>query len=233
MEEKLTLNLYVPNNPLVAGSDAVTALLTEFAQAAHELVPEEIRANEQSLPFSVEAAKQVLHTAASDLVTMHLLGDRVPELLYTLAFLGTKAPLGLWISASASLSWFDSAMPERSSHLVELVAGLSNLCRPTYGFAHSNGDGTVKVDPHFRDPYAANGVYAAYWLNVYGKDLVDKIGPERMGSTTVAYRQELRSGGMLWLTSMGPQEYANPKVQSLRNAALVHLRDSSDATTSF
>ncbi len=192
-------------------------------QARAELAPDDVSLEGQREPFSVETAMGLLSSAGTDLVTMHLIRRQPPEIIYSLGFLGSRARIGFWLSASMPLSSFST--PARSRSLVDLVGKLSESCHPEYGFAHSGGDHTAKSDPHRLDPYALPNVYEAYWLNLYGPELIENIGRKRVLQTPSVRMEPLAWGGVLWLTSWNPQEYATAATQALRARALHHLLD--------
>jgi hypothetical protein len=93
-----------------------------------------------------------------------------------------------------------------------------------YGFAHSNADSKLGSDPHISDPTSAPGSYETYWLNVYGKALVDSLGRERVLSLPAHSIEPLPCGGVLWLSTPTLADFDSPEARRAQARCLVHLR---------
>jgi hypothetical protein len=67
-------------------------------------------------------------------------------------------------------------------------------------------------------------IYEAFWLNVYGPEMVRVLGRERVLSTPAAHLEELPGGAVLWLTRPTPVDFASEEARLVQARALVHLR---------
>ncbi len=117
---------------------------------------------------------------------------------------------------------------ERIQHFVSLVTALANLLHPLYGYAHNQADATLGTDPHVSGPFAPTRVYEIYWLNIYGKRLVEQLGRDRVLSIPCFHCEELAGGGVLLLSRPTPLDYASDEARVAQASALAHLR--SDTT---
>ena len=62
-----------------------------------------------------------------------------------------------------------------------------------------------------------------YWLNIYGKELVDAMGRERVLSTPAAHLEALPHGGVLFLTRPTPGDFNSEEARVAQAKAVVHL----------
>ncbi len=81
---------------------------------------------------------------------------------------------------------------------------------------------------HIPNAFAPIGVSEIHWLNIYGKELVDQLGRDRVLSTPCLRCEELAGGGVLFLSQPTPLDYASDEARIAQASALAHLR--SDVT---
>jgi hypothetical protein len=112
----------------------------------------------------------------------------------------------------------------RAGHLVSFVRELAARLPLSYGLGHSSTDFYLGSDPHTEDPRAQAGIYEAYWLNVYGAEVVERLGRERLLSTPASLIEELPSGAILCLTRPTPADFDSEEARLAQARALVHLR---------
>ncbi len=125
------------------------------------------------------------------------------------------------------LSFFrqEATASDRCQQVVDVVRALCQRLGPVaYGFAHSSADFELGSDPHTTDPTSPPGAYEAYWLNVYGKALVDSLGRQRVLSLPAHSVEPLPCGGVLWLSTPTLAHFDSPEARHAQARCLVHLR---------
>lgn len=155
----------------------------------------------------------------------------------------TKAPaldlsLGLWLPprsprlditlAIKPLSFF--AETERCHPFVSMVRAWASRYPVPYSVAHSIDDLELADFPSFgrddetrrRDGF--DRIYEVCWLNVFGPQLVERVGRERMLSTPAHRVEELPNGGVLLVTWPTLADFASAPARQAQARAHVHLR---------
>ncbi len=133
------------------------------------------------------------------------------------------------------LSFFAEA--ERCLQFVELVRAWASRYPVSYAVAHSTADRALAGAPDFgRDEKTArqNGfdaIYAVFWLNVFGRKLVDTVGRERLLSTPAWRVEELPDGSILLVTWPTAADFASPEAREAQARAYLHLRPDLDPST--
>jgi hypothetical protein len=223
--DTLDVALFMRRNPLADGVAGVGPVLEAIDAHAAGLSPDSI-AGASVVPYSHEAFKRLASRQRSRSKTvLDLVRSADPEVLYEMSFVRDE-PVGFWLRIIVPFSYFEDASSgeERSRELVGLVRALAAACPPAYGYAHSKGDLLLGNDPHTGDPFAPEEVYESYWLNVYGAEMVERIGRERVLSTPASHLEELPGGGVLLLTRPTPADYASDEARVAQARALAHLR---------
>ncbi len=231
MYQKLECKMYIADNPLVSGDVSIDQILEVLHLHANEFMPQRVSAGKASQKYSLEAVKRVLAKQNSEnLVFFYLRRTEDPEVTYGFDFMRKRTP-GLELEIELPLDSFDHPDhgEERVQHFVSLVSALAHLLHPLYGYAHNRADFVLGKDPHVRDQFASIGVYEIYWLNIYGKELVEQLGRERVLSTPCFRCEELAGGGVLFLSRPTPLDYASDEARVAQASALAHLR--SDITS--
>jgi hypothetical protein len=104
----------------------------------------------------------------------------------------------------------------------------------THSSAHSADDAELAGAPRFgRDEKTSrqNGfdkVYEVFWLNVFGPELVETVGRERMVSTPAWRVEELPNGAVLLVTWPTAADFASKEARLAQARALAHLRPDLD-----
>jgi hypothetical protein len=223
--DELVVRLYFPTNPLAAGAQGLDAVLEFLEQEAGSLTPDRV-AGRRTFRYSRQRAREQL-TAGPSSAYLILTRERShPHGIWDLWFGGAQGGLVLKLHASP-LSFFrqEAAAQDRCHQLVHLVRALTLRLGPVdYGFAHSRADHHLGGDPHTTDPTAPPGAYEAYWLNVYGKALVDTLGHQRVRSLPAHSIESLPCGGVLWLSTPTLADFDSPEARRAQARCLVHLR---------
>ncbi|QAT85717.1 hypothetical protein EJ065_4159 [Corallococcus coralloides] len=106
-----------------------------------------------------------------------------------------------------------------------------------YASAHSMADDQLSGAPHFgRDDEATlragfNRIHEVYWLNVFGSELVESVGRERMLSTPAHLVEELPNGSVLLVLRPTAADFASEEARVAQARAHVHLRPDLDFDT--
>ena len=106
-----------------------------------------------------------------------------------------------------------------------------------YVSAHSGADSELAGAPNYgrddetmyRDGF--DQIYEVCWLNVFGRELVEKVGRERMLSTPAYRVEELPHGGVLLVTWPTAADFTREEARQAQARALVHLRPELDSAT--
>jgi len=110
---------------------------------------------------------------------------------------------------------------ERGQRLASFVLEMARRFPPYYACAHPFVDSTFGTEERYKPlPMRINEVY---WLNVFGKELVDTMGRERVLSTPAAQLEELPHGGVFLLIRPTPADYDSEEARVAQAKALVHL----------
>ncbi|MBJ6766187.1 hypothetical protein JGU66_36015, partial [Myxococcaceae bacterium JPH2] len=106
-----------------------------------------------------------------------------------------------------------------------------------YSSAHSIADEQLAGSPSFgrrerdarRDGF--DKIYELFWLNIFGPNLVESVGRERVLSTPAHLVEELPNGSVLLVLWPTPAEFANDDARVAQARAHVHLRPDLDFDT--
>jgi hypothetical protein len=225
-EETIDVALFFPQNPLTQGANGIMPILKAIDAYAGGLYPDQI-VGRAVMPYSHKTFRRlIVQQKSRSKIVLDLVRSTDPEVLYEMSFV-QDGPIGFWLRIIIPFSYFAEIRwaEERSQELVALVLELARACPPAYGYAHSKGDLALGCDPHTADPFATNAVYEAYWLNLYGTEMVQLLGRERVLSTPAAEIEEIPSGGILLLTQSTPADYASEDARVAQARALAHLRE--------
>jgi hypothetical protein len=133
------------------------------------------------------------------------------------------------------LSFFSEA--ERCRRFVEMVRAWALRYPVTHAAAHSGDDGELAGYPRFgREMQTSiregfNKIYEVFWLNVFGPELVETVGRERMLSTPAHRVEELPNGSVLLVTWPTAADFASDEAREAQARAHVHLRPDLDPDT--
>jgi hypothetical protein len=227
-QNNFLLQLYCPLNPLERGREGLDEVLEVIESLDEELRPDRLYLS-RSRKYSRQLVNEKLHECRAGIktgITLHR--SRPPDEDLWLSFYDqgsndTGSDLELKIRPLAFLHE-EGRVEERAHHLLSLVRAFAQRFPISYGFAHSSVDFHLGSDPHQTDSRAPKGVYEAYWLNVYGPRLVERLGHERVLSVPCAHLEELPGGAVLWLTRPTPADFDSEEARLAQARALVHLR---------
>ncbi|NOK14273.1 hypothetical protein [Corallococcus exercitus] len=133
------------------------------------------------------------------------------------------------------LSFF--ASEEASRGLVAVARGWASRYPSHYAAAHGTADWGLTDDPAFgrddatwkRDGF--DKIYELFWLNIFGPNLVESVGRERMLSTPAHLVEELPNGSILLVLWPTAAEFASEEARVVQARAHVHLRQDLDFDT--
>ncbi len=224
----LELKLYLATDPSAAGVEGIRPLLDGLQEG--ECPPEKFRSGKKESRLSIEALAKCLEKRRPDrTLVIDFLRESPPEMsgYVGLAGAGREVRLGLTLTLKIALSHFQDSRrgAERSRTIAKLFAALTRADNPKYGLAHASADFSLGSDPHQSDPYAPYAIYEIYWLNVYGKEMVESIGRERVLSTPADHLEQLPEGGVLFTTGPTPADFSSDEARRAQARALAHLRD--------
>jgi hypothetical protein len=133
------------------------------------------------------------------------------------------------------LSFFAEA--ERCRELVEMVRAWASRYPVPHAVAHSSDDLILADSPNFgRDNETTyregfDNIYEVCWLNVFGPQLVESVGRERMLSTPAWRVEELPNGCVLLVTWPTAADFASEEARLAQARAHCHLRPDLDFPT--
>lgn len=126
------------------------------------------------------------------------------------------APDGILLRATTRLTNWE--------RVPDLLRSLAKLSEPLYGFAHCGADFYLGSDPHTSSARAPYDVYEPYWLSIYGKAMVDKLGRETVAATPAAHVEWIAGDAAMIRIGQTPVDYATHDARRMQAAAMVHLR---------
>jgi hypothetical protein len=223
--DELWVALYFTDNPVTSRDKSLDAVLEVIEQEAGFLMPDTVPGKRHYRYTRQRAREELARNASEDFSWLPLNRKKRPEAYWTMSFGGAGA--GLYLRLTSPLGFFrqEASAVERGQQVVRLVRALCQQLGPVeYGFAHSRADELLGSDPHRSDPTSPPGAYEAYWLNVYGKSLVDSLGRERVLSLPAHSVESLPCGGVLWLSRPTLADFDNPQARSTQARCLAHLR---------
>jgi hypothetical protein len=133
------------------------------------------------------------------------------------------------------LSFF--TQQDRCRSLVDLVQAWLSRYPAQEVTAHSMADVQLAGAPYYgrsEETYKKDGhdnVYQMCWLNVFGSQLVQKVGRERMLATPAHRVEELPNGSILIVCWPTAADFASEPARLAQARALVHLRPELDLDT--
>jgi hypothetical protein len=224
--DELSLDLYFSNNPVASSEAGLDSVLEVLEKEAGFLKPDKV-AGKRKYRYTRQRAHEELVLNTFQGSSWLLLERKAEPRALWAPSLGGQGP-GLWLHLTASpLSFFrqEETAQARCAQVVHVVRALCHRLGPVdYGLAHSRADSSLGTDPHTTDPTSPPGVYEVYWLNVYGKPLVDSLGRQGVLSLPAHSVEPLPCGGVLWLSSPTLADFDSPRARGAQARCLVHLR---------
>ncbi len=173
------------------------------------------------VPFTPEKALAIWSRGGRPVHTLSLGKSGVPFYDFEWSDSGRGKQRVTSVSWLASLSLF--AGPGTAAVFVDFIAALAREIPCTYGYANETFDIDLGERPLIPSqvPDRPSDVY---WLNLFGSDMVERIGRDRVKSTP-AHRLELfPDGGAMVVAHLSPLDYWRPEAADARAAALAHVR---------
>ena len=227
--DTLVAKLYGLSHPLEQGFEGVEKLLTAIEQNAGLLIPDEFSVGTGKTPsFSIDKVRRMLaRKDANDYVNLLLSQSDAPYVEYAFTFIvgDVSIKFELWIIIPFAFFQDQGQQLQRSRDFVSLIKAIADACDVVYGFAHNEADFFLGTDPHLEDPFAEKKAYEAYWLNVYGPEMIEEIGRHKVMTIPASRFEELSNGAVLWLTRPTPTDYAIDEARQVQAKCLAHLRD--------
>ncbi|MBN1209485.1 MAG: hypothetical protein JXB05_31830 [Myxococcaceae bacterium] len=225
--DALSMNLNFSINPVAAGVEGLDAVLEVIEREAGFLMPDKVAgAGKRGFRYSRQRAREQLRQITPVFQSVILFKEKSDmEASWSLHFGGVRGGLHVDLHASP-LNFFrqEEAAEARCQQVVCVVRALCQRLGPVeQGFAHSYTD-TLLGDPRTTDPTSPPGAYEAWWLNVYGKQLVDALGRQRVLSLPAHLVEPLPCGGVLWLSRPTLADFDSPEARRAQARCLVHLR---------
>jgi hypothetical protein len=226
-QDTLNLALFAKTNPLAAGPSGIIPVLDAIDAHAGELMPDECSIGKKSVAYSRNAVLRLLSSQKRGHKTILSLSRRAePEVDYTFNFVQPGWEVEFWLRVFIPLKYLsgkESAL--RSMTVIDLMRALAGACHTVYGYGHPRGDFSLGEDPHEDDVSVEKRVYEAYWLNIYGPEMVERIGRTQLLTTPATSVEELANRSVLWLTRPTPQDYASSEARIAQAKALAHLQN--------
>ena len=227
-QDSFVLDLFWFTHLMAQGFEGLEAVLGVIESLDVELRPDKISHTRRKRKYSRQVLREHLHEAyLGPAFHMRLVRSRPPEVLLTLASLekeeGIYSDVNLWLLPFDFLREPGRA-EKRAEHIVSFVRALAAHLPLSHGLGHSFTDFHLSSDPIAADLHAKPRIQEAFWLNVYGPQMVEQVGRQRMLSTPAFHLEELPGGGVLWLTRPTPADFDTEEARLAQARALVHLR---------
>jgi hypothetical protein len=211
----------------VATDDAgLDVVLEVIEQEAGFLMPDRVEGKRCYRYSRQRAREQIAKKLFHDYCSVILWKKAEVEVSWHLRFGGVSGGFTLLLYC-APLGFFRKGgdAEARCQQVARVVRALCKRLGPVeYGFAHSEADALLGSDPRVKSSRSPPGAYEVYWLNVYGKQLVEKLGRERVLSVPGHVVEELPCGGVLWLSRRTVEDFDSEEARRAQARCLVHLR---------
>lgn len=221
-ERVLETRIYSATNPL-SRPDGLARVLEAIERYAADLHPDRARVGQKKIQYSREAV--LAQAGGATQLDLGFTRSRVSRASFSIMFIVPRSGLGTRIDATVNIDFFEhpSRGKARTREFVDLVAALAEAVDASYGFAHNSLDFFRGHDPHRADSFATSDVYEAYWLNVYGRELVERLGRPLVRTAPAPEIRELSNGGMLLVTDRAPMNFAQPESRAGQARYLAHF----------
>lgn len=172
--------------------------------------------------YSREAIVAARDTVSFDFV---LTRSRMARSSFLFTLIAPRGGVGMRIDVSLEARFFgDRGRGESRRHeFIDLMASLAESCDASYGFAHDLVDFMNGQDPHRKDTFAPNDVYEAYWVNVYGREMVDRLGRAKVETAPALEIRELSNEAVMLVTDVSPLNFAAPDARATQARYLAHF----------
>ena len=225
--DRLGLHVYCQENPLASGDAVLDEILEIVERNAGELMPVKVNGGKRKVRYSRAAIKKQFAQRGKpgDDWWLSLTKEDKPEFDLWFDF-GSPSEIHFRFSLDVLPFDFYREEPlaqERTRRLVSFVRDMARRFPPWYGWGHSYTDMDMGVGENPRYGFLPKRASEVYWLNIYGKEMVDAMGRERVLSTPAAHLEELPHGGVLFLTRPTPGDFNSEDARVAQAKAVVHL----------
>ncbi|HZH16017.1 MAG TPA: hypothetical protein VE057_16825 [Archangium sp.] len=235
-EDTLRLTFKGTINPQAAIESELTPFLQALEEYAGGWMPDVVEGRRQR-KYSHAAIWKALAEERHERGTLiGLYRTKWPALDMTLRLWFPPLPPELELTSNVKpLHFFTEA--ERCQQFVEMVCAWASRYPVSHASAHSSDDWILSGAPRFgRDEKTSrrdgfDRIYAVWWLNVFGPELVESVGRERMLSTPAHRVEELPNGSILLVTWPTAADFASDAARLAQARAHVHLRPDLDVDT--
>ena len=224
--DDLIVNFSSSTNPLDRGFEGLEDLLEPIEALGLGLTPNRIFSGKRKRKYSRQTLWAHLNEMTAGSWTAVTLDSTVnPAISFQLQFQAGDMPerfeMELRINPMA-LTQEPQQADGLARHLTDLVRALAQRFPLSRGFCHSCIDHYMGQDrPSAEQPGLL--YKEVYWLNLYGRNLVDALGRERVLSTPASHLEELADGSVLFLTRPTPADFDSEEARLAQARALVHL----------
>jgi hypothetical protein len=224
--DALCMELYFPNNPLSSAGEGLDTVLEIIERVSGVFKPDKVFGN-RKYRYSRQRAQEQIQKGDPRFRRLQLFTEKDDGALdWSLGFGAVYGGLDLNITYGP-LSFFrqPGTAQTRCDQAVHLVRALCQHLGPVdHGFVHSDTDKYLGSNPNITEFSLPPGAYEAYWLNVYGKSLVDFLGRQRVLSLPAYLVEPLPCGGVLWLSRPTLADFDSPEARLAQARCLTHLR---------
>ncbi|MBN1210720.1 MAG: hypothetical protein JXB05_38080 [Myxococcaceae bacterium] len=226
--DDFVLHLFSPAPLMAQGFEGLEVVLGAIESMDVELRPDKIYHTRRKRKYSRQVLREQMHEAyVGDVFYMMFARSKPPDIMLTLS--SSEYENGLRSVVSLQVTHFDffrepGREQNRAEHIVTFVRALASCLPLSHGLGHSLADFKKSSDPTAANILAPPRIQEAFWLNVYGPQLVEQVGRQRMLSTPAFHLEELPGGAVLWLTRPTPVDFASEEARLAQARALVHLR---------
>jgi hypothetical protein len=234
--DSLDFDLDFPVSPLLdmGGGEDLEPLLLSIESLAEDLRPDKmsVGTSRRKLKYSRSKLRELLLLPEStfeinSVCSFMLHRSRPPRHTFDLSSFNGKEGVRFRLSfLDGNLSYYREAgkEQERADQLVSLVRRIASHYPLCYGRVHSSADFYLGYEESNYVHGVPRQIQTVCWLNLYGKELVERIGRERVLSTPAWYLEELPHGSVLFLTRPTPADFDSEEARLAQARALVHLR---------
>ncbi|WP_224362178.1 hypothetical protein [Hyalangium versicolor] len=232
-EDRLRLSFDATFNPKTPLERELEPFLQVLEACAGDWMPDVVKGKRHRKYSRAALWKSLEEERNEKRASIGLYRTKWPALDMTLRlwFPPEETDLYIWL-ALQPLSFF--AEEERCRNFVDMVAAWASHYPVTHAKANSLAEDQLADSPNYgrddetmyRDGF--DRIYELSWLNVFGPQLVELVGRERMLSTPAHRVEELPTGSILVVTWPTAADFARDEARQAQARAFVHLRPDLD-----
>ncbi len=222
--DEFRITLFISEEDATNQEHALEELLEVFEHQQAPLLPEKVLDGARASKYSRAQARKILAKRSDWPRWLYLQREGLPRLsvCFTWSAGWARLQIEVRLTPLASLREEDSHLA-RADQLVSLVRSLCALFPVSFGYAHSVVDlasGSTFFPASLSDltppPFIG-------WLNVFGRDMVESLGRERVLSLPTHSLEPLAHGSVLFLTRPSVRDFDSHQARLAQARALCHL----------